>query len=411
MKVNCLSCKVCGQEYEVGPKYVCEMCFGPLEVQYNWEYIRKNISIEKISEGPKSLWRYIDLLPLESDYEIDLQAGFTPLVKAKNLGEYLGLDNLWIKNDSLNPTFSFKDRVVSVASNKAKEFGLTTLACASTGNLAGSIAAHGAKGGLETVVFIPKNLEKEKIVSAAVYNPKIVTVDGTYDDVNRICTMLAEEKEGWAFANINMRPFYSEGSKTLGYEIVEQLGWEVPDNILCPGGSGSLFTKVWKGIKEFEKLGFIENVNTKMHIAQAKGCCPIINAIDNGNDFIEPVIPDTIAKSIAIGNPADGYYGVKTTQDSGGYGEDINDEEIVLAMKLLAETEGIFTETAGGVTVGVTKKLVQQGRIKADETTVICITGNGLKTVEALNGQYADPVVIEPKLKKFEEIYSNRVIA
>ena len=404
MKVNCLICKICKYEYEVSPKYVCEMCFGPLEVKYNWEYIRKNISIEKISKGPKSIWRYIDLLPLESDYEIDLQSGFTPLVRAKNLGEYLGLDNLWIKNDSLNPTFSFKDRVVSIASNKAKEFGLTTLACASTGNLAGSVAAHGAKGGLETVVFIPKNLEKEKIISAGVYNPRIVTIDGTYDDVNRICTILAEEKEGWAFANINMRPFYSEGSKTLGYEIVEQLGWEAPDNIICPGGSGSLFTKVWKGISEFEKLGFIENINTKMHIAQAQGCSPIINAIDNNNDFIEPVIPETIAKSIAIGNPADGLNSVNLVNKTNGTGTSVSEKEIIQGIRLLAETEGIFTETAGGVVIASLIKLSRQNKLPSDEKTVCLITGNGLKTPDVVSN--IKTFDIDSKSSNLDEILS-----
>ena len=384
MKVEALKCKGCNAEYDKAPRYVCDMCFGPLEVKYDWEFIRKNTSIKKISNGPDSLWRYVDLLPLDTDYQIDLQPGFTPLIKAKNLGDFLGLDNLWIKNDSVNPTFSFKDRVVSIASNKALEFELTTLACASTGNLAGSVAAHGAKGGLDTVVFIPKDLEKEKIISASVYGPKIVTIDGTYDDVNRFCTLLSEEKKDWAFANVNMRPFYSEGSKTLGYEIVEQLGWDSPDHIICPGGSGSLFTKIWKGINEFKDLGFIENIKTRMHIAQASGCSPIVNAIDKENNFVEPVIPDTIAKSIAIGNPADGLNSVKLVYETNGTGTSVNDQEIIEGIELLASTEGIFTETAGGVVIASLIKLSKQKKLESKETIVCLITGNGLKTPDVI---------------------------
>ena len=384
MKVEALKCKGCNAEYDKAPRYVCDMCFGPLEVKYDWEFIRKNTSIKKISNGPDSLWRYVDLLPLDTDYQIDLQPGFTPLIKAKNLGDFLGLDNLWIKNDSVNPTFSFKDRVVSIASNKALEFELTTLACASTGNLAGSVAAHGAKGGLDTVVFIPKDLEKEKIISASVYGPKIVTIDGTYDDVNRFCTLLSEEKKDWAFANVNMRPFYSEGSKTLGYEIVEQLGWDSPDHIICPGGSGSLFTKIWKGINEFKDLGFIENIKTRMHIAQASGCSPIVNAIDKENNFVEPVIPDTIAKSIAIGNPADGLNSVELVYETNGTGTSVNDQEIIEGIELLASTEGIFTETAGGVVIASLIKLSKQKKLESKETIVCLITGNGLKTPDVI---------------------------
>ena len=384
MKVEALKCKGCNAEYDKAPRYVCDMCFGPLEVKYDWELIRKNTSIKKISNGPDSLWRYVDLLPLDTDYQIDLQPGFTPLIKAKNLGDFLGLDNLWIKNDSVNPTFSFKDRVVSIASNKALEFELTTLACASTGNLAGSVAAHGAKGGLDTVVFIPKDLEKEKIISASVYGPKIVTIAGTYDDVNRFCTLLSEEKKDWAFANVNMRPFYSEGSKTLGYEIVEQLGWDSPDHIICPGGSGSLFTKIWKGINEFKDLGFIENIKTRMHIAQASGCSPIVNAIDKENNFVEPVIPDTIAKSIAIGNPADGLNSVELVYETNGTGTSVNDQEIIEGIELLASTEGIFTETAGGVVIASLIKLSKQKKLESKETTVCLITGNGLKTPDVI---------------------------
>ena len=356
------------------------------------------------------MWRYKELMPLDEDNTVGDHVGFTPLVRAKNLGKALGINKLYLKNDSVNhPTFSFKDRVVAVAVSKAIEFGFDTISCASTGNLANSVAAHSAEAGLKSFIFIPDGLESGKILGTLVYGAQLVAVNGSYDDVNRLCSEIAVNHK-WAFVNINIRPYYGDGSKSYGYEIAEQLGWKTPDNVIVPVAGSSLITKIWKAFHEFECLGLLDGkVKSKIFAALATGCSPVTTAIKNGTDVITPVKPNTIAKSIAIGNPADGYYGVKTTQTSGGYGEDINDEEIVQAMKLLAETEGIFTETAGGVTVGVTKKLVQQGRIKPDETTVICITGNGLKTVEALNGQYADPVIIEPKLNSFEEIYSNSV--
>ena len=356
------------------------------------------------------MWRYKELMPLDEENKVGDHVGFTPLVRAKNLGKALGLKNLYIKNDSVNhPTFSFKDRVVAVAISKAMEFGFDTISCASTGNLANSVAAHSAEAGLKSFIFIPDGLESGKILGTMVYGTQLVAVNGSYDDVNRLCSEIAAHHK-WAFVNINIRPYYGDGSKSYGYEIAEQLGWKTPDNVIVPVAGSSLITKIWKAFHEFEMLGLLEGkVNSKIFAAQATGCSPVTTAIKNDTDVITPVKPNTIAKSIAIGNPADGYYGVKTTKDSGGYGEDVNDEEIVLAMRLLAETEGIFTETAGGVTVGVTKKLVQQGRIKPDETTVICITGNGLKTVEALSGQFTDPIIIEPKLNSFEEIYSNRV--
>ena len=408
--VKGLKCKECKRVFPKEPIHVCEYCFGPLEVDYDYEKISKQISRATIVSGPPSMWRYKELMPLDEENKVGDHVGFTPLIRAKNLGKALGLNNLYLKNDSVNhPTFSFKDRVVAVAISKAMEFGFDTISCASTGNLANSVAAHSAEAGLKSFIFIPVGLESGKILGTMVYGAQLVAVNGSYDDVNRLCSEIAANHK-WAFVNINIRPYYGDGSKSYGYEIAEQLDWKTPDNVIVPVAGSSLITKIWKAFHEFEMLGLLEGkVNSKIFAAQATGCSPVTTAIKNDTDVITPVKPNTIAKSIAIGNPADGYYGVKTTKDSGGYGEDVNDEEIVLAMRLLAETEGIFTETAGGVTVGVTKKLVQQGRIKPDETTVICITGNGLKTVEALSGQFTDPMIIEPKLNSFEEIYSNRV--
>ena len=406
--VKGLKCKECKREFPKEPIHVCEYCFGPLEVDYDYEKISQQITRKTILSGPPSMWRYRELMPLDEQNKVGDHVGYTPLVRAKNLGKALGLKNLYIKNDSVNhPTFSFKDRVVAVAISKAIEFGFDTISCASTGNLANSVASHSAEAGLKSFIFIPVGLESGKILGTNIYGTNLIAIDGSYDDVNRLCSEIAVNHK-WAFVNINIRPYYGDGSKSYGYEIAEQLGWETPDNIIVPVAGSSLITKIWKAFHDFECLGLLNGkVKSKVFAAQASGCSPVTTAIKNGTDIITPVKPNTIAKSIAIGNPADGYYGVKTTQISGGYGEDINDDEIISAMKLLGETEGIFTETAGGVTVGVTKKLIQQGRIKPDETTVICITGNGLKTVEALNGQFAEPVIIEPKLNSFEEVYSN----
>ena len=410
--VKGLKCKECEKEFSAEPIHVCEYCFGPLEVNYDYEKISKIITRESILSGPPSMWRYKELMPLNEENKVGDHVGFTPLVHAKNLGKALGLKKLYIKNDSVNhPTFSFKDRVVAVAISKAIEFGFDTISCASTGNLANSVAAHSAEAGLKSYIFIPVGLESGKILGTNIYGTNLVAVNGSYDDVNRLCSEIAVN-HNWAFVNINIRPYYGDGSKSYGYEIAEQLGWKTPDNVVVPVAGSSLITKIYKAFHEFECLGLLEGkVQSKIFAAQATGCSPVTTAIKNGTDVITPVKPNTIAKSIAIGNPADGYYGVKTTLNSGGYGEDVTDEEIIASMKLLAETEGIFTETAGGVTVGVTKKLIEQGRIKPDETTVICITGNGLKTVEALNGQFADPVIIEPKINNFEEIYSNNMSA
>ncbi len=407
-KIKGLKCRECGREYPAEPIHVCEFCFGPLEVVYDYEEIKKNISREKIEKGPKSLWRYIDLLPVENP-QVGLTAGFTPLKKAERLGEVLGLKNLYIKDDSVNhPTLSFKDRVVSVALSKAKEFGFDTAACASTGNLANSVAAHSAQAGFNCFVFIPANLENQKIIGSLVFNPTVVAVEGTYDDVNRLCSEIANDL-GWAFVNINIRPYYAEGSKTLAFEVAEQLGWKAPDVVVVPAASGSLYTKIWKGLKELEKVGLIDNVKTRMYGAQAEGCSPIAQAWKEGRDFIKPVKPNTIAKSIAIGNPADGIYALQVAKESNGAWETATDEEIIEGIKLLAETEGIFTETAGGTTVAVLKKYVEKGMISPEEIVVVYITGNGYKTMEVLEGKLSTPIRIKPTLKDFKEKVLARV--
>ncbi len=399
--VKGLFCKECGREYSAEPVNVCDFCFGPLEVSYDYEAIRKVISRDRIANGPNTIWRYSDLLPVDSDNAVDINAGFTPLVKSQNLGKFLGLENLYFKNDSVNPSFSFKDRVVAVASTKAREFGFDTLACASTGNLAGSVAAHAARAGMRSFVFIPSDLEIGKIVGAAVYGTTLVAVDGSYDDVNRLCSELSDNYN-WAFVNINMRPYYSEGSKTLGYEVVEQLGWTAPDNCIVPGASGSLFTKIWKGMNELSFLGLTEQPKTKMFISQAQGCSPIVSAFE-ANDFaIRPVKPNTVAKSLAIGNPADGYFALKVIEETGGGGYAVPEEDVVGGIKDLAEMEGIFTEPAGGVVVATLKHLVNTGKIKPWETTVAFITGNGYKTREVVE-DVANPILIKPTFASFEE--------
>ena len=398
--VKSLQCRECGSEYPVEPQYVCDFCFGPLEVSYDYDAVARVISRERITKGPLTMWRYHDLLPVDAEMALDMNTGFTPLTRAKNLGRLLGLNNLYIKNDSVNPTFSFKDRVVSVASAKALEFEFDTLACASTGNLAGSVSAHGAKAGLNTMVFFPSDLERGKILGAGIYGATLVAVDGTYDQVNRLCSELADNHR-WAFVNINMRPFYSEGSKTLAYEVAEQLGWRAPDACVVPGASGSLFTKIWKGLNELADLGLIESAaHTKMHIAQAEGCSPIVTAYDEDTPHVRPVTPDTIAKSLAIGNPADGFYSIKTIENSGGSAVAAPEDEVVEGIQLLAETEGIFTETAGGVVISGLRKLAQSGKIQPDDLTVAYITGNGLKTQEVVE-PVIDPVFTSPAYDDF----------
>ncbi|MEW6601649.1 MAG: threonine synthase [Nitrospirota bacterium] len=401
--VRGLKCRECGREYSVDPIYVCEFCFGPLEVVYDYDGIKGVLTREKILSRPQNLWRYRELLPIDGEPTCGLNSGFTPLVRADKLGAYLGMKNLYIKDDTVtHPTLSFKDRVVAVALSKAREFGFDTVACASTGNLAHSVSAHGASGGFKRFIFIPSTLEKSKIIASLVYEPNLIAVDGNYDDVNRLCSEVAN-KYKWAFVNINIRPFYAEGSKTQGYEIVEQLGWHTPDAVVVPSASGSLLTKIWKSFKEMKEVGLVNDVNTKVFSAQATGCSPIVAAIKAGVDVIKPVKPNTIAKSLAIGNPADGYYATQVVKESGGFGADVSDSEIIDAIKLLARTEGIFGETAGGVTLASAIQLIESGHIDRDAVTVLCITGNGLKTKEAIAGHTGEPYHINPNMKSFEE--------
>ena len=404
--VSLLRCRECDRTYPVEPLNVCDFCFGPLEVAYDYASIGNSISRESISSGPLTMWRYHELLPVNSEYVLDMGTGFTPLVRAKNLGRALGLDNLYIKNDSVNPTFSFKDRVVSVATAKALEFEFDVLACASTGNLAGAVAAHGAKAGMKTMVFFPADLEKGKVIGAGIYGADLVAVDGTYDQVNRLCSELADNHH-WAFVNINMRPYYAEGSKTLGYEVAEQLGWRAPDNCVVPAASGSMFTKIWKAFNEMADLGLIDTPRTGMHVAQAEGCSPIVEAYDQGTPHVRPVVPDTIAKSLAIGNPADGYYALQTVAASNGSAVVALEEEVVEGIQLLAETEGIFTETAGGVVVSGLRRLVKTGVIKQDELTVAYVTGNGLKTQEVVE-DLIRPIETAPDYEAFQTAIASR---
>lgn len=402
--INGLKCRECGREYSIKPVHVCEFCFGPLEVVYDYEKIRKNLSRTKIEARPKTMWRYSELLPLKSEPAVGRNVGFTPLIKADRLADALGVRELYLKNDAVNhPTLSFKDRVVSVAVSKAKEFGFEVVSCASTGNLANSVAALAAEGGLESFIFVPHDLEQGKILGTLIYGTNLIGITGSYDEVNRLCSEIAENYR-WAFVNINIRPFYAEGSKTFGYEIAEQMGWKVPRHVVVPMAGGSLITKIWKGFKEFERMGLIDEVDTRIHGAQASGSNPIVAAFKEGIEWIKPQRPKTIAKSLAIGNPADGFYALKTIRESGGSAEDVSDDEIVDAMKLLARTEGIFTETAGGVTVGVTKKLIEDGIIQRNESVLISITGNGLKTQEAVQNQVGHPRIIEAKFSEFEKI-------
>ena len=404
-KMKALVCRECGKEYPTKAIHVCDMCFGPLEVKYNYEEIKKTISRRKIEDGPLSMWRYIDLLPVEGAATVGPHPGFTPMVRARNLAAYLGLDELYLKNDTVNhPTLSFKDRVVAVALTRARELGFETVACASTGNLANSVAAHAAAAGMQCYVFIPGDLEAAKVLGNLIYRPTVVEVEGNYDDVNRLCSEIAAEHH-WAFVNINIRPYYAEGSKTLAYETVEQLGWRAPDQVVVPMASGSLLTKIWKGLNELRALGLVSEVRTRINGAQAEGCSPIAAAYMEGRDFFRPVKPKTIAKSLAIGNPADGYYALKATAESRGAMDMVSDDEVVEGIKLLAQTEGIFAETAGGVTIGVLRKLVKQGIIKKSDVTVAYITGNGLKTQEAVIDAVGRPVRIQPSLVSFERTF------
>ncbi|HLD82350.1 MAG TPA: threonine synthase [Candidatus Omnitrophota bacterium] len=402
-----LKCRECGREYPKEVLFVCEYCFGSLEVNYDYERVKKDLTKEAILKRPKSMWRYKELLPLDSEPTVGLFSGFTPLIRANNLAKELKLKELYIKDDSVNhPTLSFKDRVVSVAISKAREFGFDTVACASTGNLANSVSAQAAACGLKAYIFIPADLELGKVVASLIYQPHLVAVDGNYDEVNRLCSEIAS-KYKWAFVNINIRPYYAEGSKSFGYEIAEQLNWKLPQHIVVPSAGGSLITKIYKSFKELEKLGFVDKVSTKVYCAQGHGCSPIVTAIKEKAEIIRPVKPKTIAKSLAIGNPADGYYALDTVRKSGGFGEEATDVEIIEAIKLLAKTEGIFTETAGGVTLAVAKKLIEAKVIPQDESIVLCITGNGLKTQEVVTKALPKPIKIKPNLSSFEEQIKN----
>jgi threonine synthase len=405
--VKGLQCRECGQDYPKEPLHVCETCFGPLEIVYDYDAIGNTISREKIAARDKNLWRYRELLPIDREPQVGMYSGFTPLVKAHRLAQALGVKELYIKDDSVNhPTFSYKDRVVSVAISKAIEFGFDTVSCASTGNLANSVAAHAAKAGLNCYVFVPDGLEQGKIIGSAIYGPKTIAIKGNYDDVNRLCSEIGD-KYGWAFVNVNLRPYYSEGAKTHAYEVAEQLGWKLPKHIVVASAGGTILPKLAKAFKELVKVGLVQDTGCKIYSAQAAGCAPIINALHKGTDLINPVKPNTIASSIAIGNPADGYYVVQAVKESGGWGDSVTDEEILEGIKLLARTEGIFTEPAGGTEVAVTRKLIQNGRIPRDESIVISITGNGYKTLEAVTRSIEQPYTITATLENFDQLYQH----
>ena len=402
---TCLGCRECGREFPLEALHVCDFCFGPLEVAYHHDGIQSKISRERIESGPRSIWRYIDLLPVDEDFIVDLNVGWTPLLKADRLADRLGMRELWIKNDTCNPSWSFKDRVVAVASSRARQLGFQTLACASTGNLANSVSAHAARAGMEAIVFIPHDLEAGKVLGSAVYNPTIVSVNGSYDDVNRLCSELADNRH-WAFVNINVRPYYAEGSRTLAYEVAEQLGWRAPRQVVAPMASGSLFTKIHKGFQEFQRYGLIEETPVRMIGAQAEGCSPITTAWRNETTNIRPVKPDTIAKSLAIGNPADGYYALKTMKRTDGGSTAVTDPEVVEGIQMLAECEGVFAETAGGVTIAGLRQAIELGQLDPDETTVAFITGGGLKTADAVVEHVTQPIPVEGTLQSFEDAFA-----
>ena len=410
MSIESLKCKECGTPAELGANYVCEQCFGPLEVAYDFSGLEAAAVKRRIQAGSQGIWRYADFLPFEGRPHDPLEPGMTPLVRADRLAERLGVDaEIWIKNDAANPTHSFKDRVVAVAVAKAQELGFETVACASTGNLANAVAAHAAAAGLESYVFVPANLEEQKLLATGVYGTNLVGVRGNYDDVNRLCTQLAETRP-WAFVNVNLRPYYAEGSKTLAYETAEQLGWELPDRVVAPIASGSLFTKLGRGFQEWLDLGLVSGGQPVFNGAQAEGCSPVATAFAEGWDVCKPQRPETIAKSLAIGDPADGPYAVEHARSTGGAIDSVSDVEIRDAIKLLAETTGIFTETAGGVTVGVLRKLAERGELGAGERVVVYITGEGLKTLDAVRDTF-QMHEIDPHLDSFEAEFSQEVPA
>ncbi|MGH9434394.1 MAG: threonine synthase [Terriglobia bacterium] len=400
-----LLCRECSREYELMPVAACEECWAPLEVMYDDERLRADLDRQRIAARAPNMWRYREMLPLAGEPAVGLQTGFTPLLPAKRLARALGAREVYVKNDAVNhPTLSFKDRVVAVALSKAREFGFDTVACSSTGNLGNAVAAQAAAGGFRAFIFIPADIENEKIVSTEIFNPTLVRIAGNYDQVNRLCSEIAM-KYPWGIVNVNLRSYYSEGSKTVGYEVAEQLGWRLPQNIVVPMAGGSLITKVNKAFEHLKRLGWVDPTATRIFGAQATGCSPITTAAKKGDPEIEPQKPNTIAKSLAIGNPADGPFAVKTILASGGAGEDVSDPEIIEGIRLLAETEGVFTETAGGVTVAVARKLIRGGLLNPDESIVLVITGNGLKTLSALGESSEEATVIRPKLADFEERY------
>ena len=401
--VTGLTCHLCGASYPAQANWVCSECLGPLEVAYDYDAIRTVISRALIESRPHSIWRYLELLPVDEP-KTGFHSGFTPLVRATRLADELGLSELYIKDDSVNhPTFSYKDRVVSVAATRAVELGFPVFGCASTGNLAGSVAAHAARLGLQCYVFIPHDLEPAKILGAAIYRPHVVAVEGNYDDVNRLCTQIAD-RYGWGFANINLRSYYAEGAKTMGFEIAEQLGWRYPDHIVSPVAGGTLLPRIFKGLRELNQVGLVEGELPRIHAAQPAGSAPVVRALEAGLEFPEPVKPDTIAKSLAIGNPADGFQVVKVVKETGGTGAMVSDEEILDAIDLLARTEGIFTEPAGGTTLAATRALVRKGVIKPDESVVVCVTGNGYKTAEVMSDRVERPLRIGRALAEFERV-------
>jgi len=397
-----LRCRECGKTWGNQPRSICDDCFSPLEVSYDYDVLRRGVTRERIASRAPNMWRYAELLALPQDHQPNLPVGFTPLFGAPQLGRQFGSTNLFIKNDAVClPTLSFKDRVVAVALAQARNFGFDTVACSSTGNLANAVAAQAARNGFKAWIFVPADLESAKILGTQVFGAKLVRIAGSYDHVNRLCSQIADEHR-WGFVNVNLRPYYAEGSKTVGFEIAEQLGWRLPDNVVVPMAGGSLITKIKKAFDELIKLGLVDPKPVKIFGAQATGCSPISTAVKTSSEDIEPQKPTTIARSLAIGNPADGHYAIKAIRESGGWAEDVSDDVVVESIQLLAESEGVFTETAGGVTVGCARKLYEQDRILPEETTVLCITGNGLKTSDALAGQYQAEEPIRPKLAEFE---------
>lgn len=405
-----LKCRECGRLYAKEAIHICEYDFGPLEAAYDYEAITASVSRQAIASRPQTMWRYREFLPIDGAPSVGGQVGYTPLVKADRLARALGVDELYIKNDTVNyPTLSFKDRVVSVALSRAHELGFKVVACASTGNLANSVAANAAAAGLTSYVLIPADLEQSKVLGSLVYGTNVIGIHGPYDQVNRLCSEIAG-KYGWGFVNVNLRPYYAEGSKTMGFEIAEQLGWKLPRHTVVPMASGSLLTKIHKAYKEFIQTGILEDQTFSIHGAQAGGCSPISEAMKKNTEIVKPVPnPQTIVKSLAIGTPADGYYAIRTMKDTGGSAEDVTDEEVIAGIRLLAEHAGIFAETAGGVTVACAKKLIESGAIPRNESIVLCVTGHGLKTQEAVNGQCGAPRLIKPSLREFEALIADEL--